>query len=175
MSAEGNVPAARARGKARLVALALTAVVLAIVAFAGGWLMASRRIVHVLRSPDGNTVAYVMDVPCFDGPCQSLWIRAGGSSTRLQKLGEDSESCDQIVWTPDSSRVAFIVNGYQMRVFDAKTGSNIGAVSLIEPDGYPTSRVVRGVTFSSNGAAVTFDDCPRNHSGCKPGMLAIKR
>ena len=37
------------------------------------------------------------------------------------------------------------------------------------------SRVARGVTFSANGAAVTFDDCPRGHSGCKPAMVAVKK
>jgi hypothetical protein len=30
------------------------------------------------------------------------------------------------------------------------------------------------VTFSGNGNAITYDDCPRSPSGCKPGMLAIK-
>jgi len=175
MSAERNLPAARPRQGGRAIAIAMTAFVLAIVAFAGGYIVASRRIIHVLRAPDGQTVAYVMDVPCIDGPCQSLWVRANGKSTRVQTLGPDSESCDQIAWTPDSGRVGFLVNGYQLRVFDAHTGSNLGAVSLLEPDGHPTSRIARGVTFSSNGAAVTFDDCPRDHSGCKGGMVAIKR
>ena len=70
--------------------------------------------------------------------------------------------------------MAFLVNGYQLRLFDAHTGRALGAVSLIQPDGYPTSRLARGVTFSSNGAAVTFDDCPRDHSGCKPSVVALK-
>jgi hypothetical protein len=48
-------------------------------------------------------------------------------------------------------------------------------MALIDPDGFPSSRVARGVTFSTNGAAVTFDDCPRDHSGCKPGLVAIKK
>jgi hypothetical protein len=30
------------------------------------------------------------------------------------------------------------------------------------------------VTFSQNGAAVTFDDCPRGHSGCKSGLAAVR-
>jgi hypothetical protein len=47
-------------------------------------------------------------------------------------------------------------------------------VSLIDPDGFPPSRIARGITFSDNGAAVTFDDCPRGHSGCKPALLALK-
>ena len=37
----------------------------------------------------------------------------------------------------------------------------------------PGSRA--GMTFSENGAAMTFDDCPREKSGCQPRMLAIVR
>jgi hypothetical protein len=120
-------------------------------------------------------MAYVMESPCLDGPCQSLWVRENSKSRRLEVLGQDSEQCDQIVWTEDSGRVAFLINGYQLRVFDAHTGRNLGAMSLIEPDGTPTSRIARGVTFSSNGASITFDDCPRDHSGCKAAFRAIKR
>ena len=55
-----------------------------------------------------------------------------------------------------------------------RTGAAYGALAIIDPDGFPSSRIARGVTFSANGAAITFDDCPRSHSGCKPGMVAIK-
>jgi hypothetical protein len=92
----------------------------------------------------------------------------------VETLKGDAETADQIAWTPDGGRVGFLVNGYQLRIFDARTGANLGAVNLIEPDGSPPSRIVRGVTFSNNGAAVTFDECPRTHSGCKPGLVAIK-
>jgi hypothetical protein len=47
-------------------------------------------------------------------------------------------------------------------------------VNLIEPDANPTSRFARGVTFSQNGAAVTFDECPRGRSGCKSGLVAVR-
>jgi hypothetical protein len=95
-----------------------------------------------------------------------------GATRTLETLTGD-EQAGEIAWTPDGGRVGFVVNGYQLRVFDAHTGANLGAASLIEPDGTPPSRIVRGVTFSSNGAAVTFDDCPREHSGCRPGLVAL--
>jgi hypothetical protein len=121
-------------------------------------------------------VAYVFEARCATGLCQSLWI---GKDMKHGKMAEmlagPSEQAGEIAWTPDASRVAFIINGYQLRLFDAGTGANLGALSLIEPDGAPPSRVARGVTFSANGAAVTFDDCPRSHSGCKPGMVAVKK
>lgn len=127
------------------------------------------------KSPSGDAVALVMRSGCEDGFCESLWIGPSEQkASRVETLAANSETSDDIAWTPDGGRVGFLVNGYQLRVFDAHTGKNLGAVNLIEPDGYPSSRVARGVTFSSNGAAVTFDDCPRDHSGCKPGMLALK-
>ena len=39
-----------------------------------------------------------------------------------------AEQAGEIAWTPDGSRVAFIVNGYQLRLFDGRTGANLGAV-----------------------------------------------
>jgi hypothetical protein len=106
----------------------------------------------------------------------SLWVGpTERSAKKVQTLGRDSEWCEEIVWTPDGGRVGFLINGYQLRIFDAHTGARIGAVNLIEPDKAPSSRVARGVTFSTNGAAVTFDDCPREHSGCRSALIAIPR
>ena len=92
----------------------------------------------------------------------------------VETLSGPDEQVNEISWTPDGGRVGFLVNGYQLRVFDAHNGANLGALAIIDPDGFPTSRVARGVTFSSNGAAITFDNCPRDRSGCKPGFVAVK-
>ena len=127
-------------------------------------------------SPAQDAVAYVLEGRCALGRCQTLWIGPDTRSAKVvQTLSGTAEQAGEIAWTADGGRVAFVINGYQLRVFDAKSGANLGAVTLIEPDGYPTTRIARGVTFSSNGAAVTYDDCPRAHSGCKPAFLAIKR
>ena len=164
----------QARGGA-VFAVAIAAFVVAIAGFAAGWLLGSRHLLRAQRAPAGDAVDYVLEAACLEGPCQSLW--AGPSARqakRLETLRHGSEACDEIVWTPDGGRVAFLINGYQLRLFDAHTGQNLCAVSLIEPDGTPSSRIARGITFSGNGAAVTFDDCPRDHSGCKPALLAIR-
>lgn len=130
----------------------------------------------VVPSPGSDAVAYVLEGRCSVGRCQSLWI---GRDTRrakmVQTLAGPSEEAGEVVWTPDGTRVAFLINGYQLRLFDAASGSPLGAVVIIDPDGFPSSRIARGVTFSANGAAITYDDCPRDHSGCKPGLLAIKQ
>lgn len=164
MSAKGVLPAA-----------ILAAFVVGTIGFAGGYILGARRIVRFATAPGGNGVAYVLEGRCAAGLCQSLWVGSAVKSARaVETLSGASEQADEIAWTPDGGRVAFIVNGYQLRLFDVHTGANLGAIAIIDPDGFPTSRIARGVTFSTNGAAITYDDCPRDHSGCRPGMLAIK-
>ena len=175
MSAQGDLPPARAaaRGGA-IVAAAIVAFVIAVAAFAAGWLLGGRTVRAAVASPAGDLVAYVLEARCALRRCQSLKIGTAASARVVQTLDTQSEEAEEIAWTPDGGRVGFLVNGYQLRVFDARTGSNLGAVNLIEPDRSPSSRFARGVTFSSNGAAVTFDNCPRSQSGCKPALLALR-
>jgi hypothetical protein len=177
MSAQGNVPAARAGSRSGAAVAALIVIFVAgSVAFAAGWFLGARRTVMTVPSPGRDAVAYVFEARCATGLCQSLWIGKDMKHARMaEMLSGPAEQAGEIAWTADASRVAFLVNGYQLRLFDAGSGANLGAVSLIEPDGAPSSRIARGVTFSGTGAAVTFDDCPRFHSGCKPAMLAIKK
>jgi hypothetical protein len=175
MSAEGNLPAARGSRRAGIaIATAIFGFVVGIAGFAAGWLLGARHVTLVVPSPSGDLVAYILEARCALGRCQSLKIGTGSNARVVETLNTQSEEADEIAWTLDGGRVAFLVNGYQLRVFDAHTGANLGAVSLIEPDKSPSSRIARGVTFSSNGAAVTFDDCPRNHSGCQPAFMAIR-
>jgi len=174
MSAEGNLPPARRSRAGAAVAAAIAAFVVGIAGFAAGWLLSARHVTQAVPSPSGDLVAYILEARCSVGRCQSLKIGSASNARVVETLDGQSEEADEIAWTPDGGRVAFLVNGYQLRVFDAHTGANLGAVSLIEPDKSPSSRIARGVTFSSNGAAVTFDDCPRTHSGCQPAFMAIR-
>jgi len=178
MSAEGNVPAAPPRKSRAGAAIAafIAAFVVAIAAFAGGFFFGSRRAVSLVMSPAQDAVAYVLEGRCAQGRCQTLWIGPDTKSAKVvQTLSGTAEQAGEIAWTADGGRVAFVINGYQLRLFDARTGAALGALAIIDPDGFPSSRIARGVTFSANGASITFDDCPRYHSGCKPGILAIKR
>jgi hypothetical protein len=160
--------------KGALPAAIIAAFVVATIAFAGGYVLGARRIVRFANAPAGDGVAYVLEGRCAAGICQSLWVGATVKSAKVvETLAGSAETADEIAWTADGARVAFIVNGYQLRLFE-RTGSNLGALSIIEPDGSPSSRIARGITFSTNGAAITFDDCPRDRSGCRPGILAIK-
>jgi hypothetical protein len=177
MSAEGAVPSTGARRPLTLLAaVALAAAVVAAIAllYARGERSEHTWEVLSVESPDKARVALVMGRTCDEGPCQSLWIGSSReAATPVATLGEGSERCDEIAWTPDGKRVAFLVNGYQLRVYDADSLRPAGQVRLIEPDGAPSTRIVRGVTFSENGRAVTFDDCPRGRSGCRSGLAAV--
>ena len=177
MSAQGNLPPRPPRNRfGAAIAALFVAFVVGVIGFAAGFYLGSRRAVNVVQSPSKNAVAYILEGRCAQGRCQSLWIGPDTKQAKMvQALGGPSEEANEIAWTPDGSRVAFIVNGYQLRMFEAATGKSLGALAIIDPDGFPSSRIARGVTFSSNGAAITYDDCPRDHSGCKPAMLAIKQ
>jgi hypothetical protein len=166
MSAERSVsPASRASS---LICVVLTVV------FDTGCQTNSERRAVVRWAPNGKVVAYaVQTVPCERGACWS--VRIGSSvqdAATVQKLA-DGEECTEIAWTKDSGRVAFVINGYQLRIYDADTRSPAGQITLIQPDEHPPSRIARGVTFSDNGRAVTFDDCPRESSGCRSGFAAV--
>jgi hypothetical protein len=176
MSVEGRVPPARQREKRALIANVIRAatvlVTMAIVACNSD---PAPHLVVSEPAPDKSRVAFVRLQPCGAAWCESLWIGADAdSATRLATLPQGEEQCDEIAWTRDGKRVAFLVNGYQLRLYDSQSHAPAGLIDLVSADGTPTTRIARGITFSENGAAVTFDDCPRERSGCKPGMLGLR-
>jgi hypothetical protein len=126
-------------------------------------------------APDAHHVASVQLVRCGTAWCESLWVGASPESQRrIITLAPESERCSEIAWTRDGKRVAFLINGSQLRFYNADTYAPAGQVDLVPNDSKPTTRIARGVTFSENGAALTFDDCPRDRSGCRPGIVAIR-
>ncbi len=125
-------------------------------------------------SPDKSFVATAAEKPCAngDGWCAELRVGKAGDAGRVVAGYEaPAARCDEIVWTPDGKRVGFVV-GHELRLFDPQSLKEIGTVRLVSEDAALTRRV-RGVTFSDNGRAVTFDDCPRTHSGCRAGVVGI--
>ena len=126
-------------------------------------------------SADGTRAAWADERRCWSGPCQTLWIGANrGNATKVATL-ESTEHCDEIVWTRDGSRVAFLINGSQLRFYDPASLAPAGQITLVQPQTGPNRSIARGVTFSENGAAITFDDCPRGRSGCRAGLAAVPR
>jgi hypothetical protein len=154
-------------------------VALAAAAAAGGFFAGKRAgaVQELLAAapPEVQRVALVKKEPCDRGWCETLWIgETRENAARVASLVPGGEHCEEIAWAMDGYRVGFVINGYQLRIFDGPSRKQVTQVNLIDPDGTPTSRFVRGVTFSQNGATVTFDECPRGRSGCKSGFAAVR-
>jgi hypothetical protein len=133
----------------------------------------SRNLVVVLRAkaPSGSFVASVTERPCADGRrCQQLHLDQAEMGPALEAL--EAQSASEIVWTPDGKRAGFLIDGRELWLYDAATRKLAGRVGLMTVDA-AQSRLARGVTFSENGRAVTFDDCPRSHSGCRAGFVGV--
>lgn len=176
MSAQRAVPSSSASPGALIVALAV-----GVALGAGGlWLLAPRlglfsAMQRTARatSPDGTRAAAAFERRCGDIVCGEL--RAGPAADDAAATTFDTyrdSSCEEIVWTPDGTRVGFLMTGQQLVLYDARTLKHVGNVRLLTQEAAATRRV-RGVTFSENGRAVTFDDCPRGHSGCRAGVVGI--
>jgi len=122
-----------------------------------------------------ESIGLVRKQPCGTGWCETLWLgKTRADVVKVAELRAGAEHCDEIAWASDGYRVGFVINGYQLRVFDGVARKPINQVNLIDPDGTPSSHVVRGVTFSQNGAEVTFDECPRVGSGCRSVLAAVR-
>jgi hypothetical protein len=122
-------------------------------------------------SPDRSRLAAARETRCGEAICLELTLGASEQSAAV--VGSPgSRSCTEIVWTPDGSRVAYIIDGSEMTIYDARTGKLAGMVRLLTAEA-AQSRLARGVTFSQNGRAATFDDCPRTHSGCRAGVVGV--
>jgi hypothetical protein len=175
MSAQGAVSSARrqATPRAALIGALVLGIALgaAIVLVTEGQRSASlRRVVARAASPSKALVALVHEQPCASGFCQSLALGASAATaTALESLND--ASADEVTWTPDSTRVGF-VDGRELWVYDAQGRKLAGRVGLLTQEAAQTRRA-RGVTFSENGRAVTFDDCPRAHSGCRAGVVGV--
>ncbi|MDQ3346513.1 MAG: hypothetical protein M3545_00950 [Acidobacteriota bacterium] len=176
MSVERPVPSSRRpRAPLRVALGAVLLVVTAAGAYVAGRRSGAVHEVLMARPAEAERVAFVLEEPCADQTCQTLWLgNSREDAVKVASLPAATERCEEIAWAKDGLRVAFVVNGYQLRIFDGYTRKLVREVNAIEPEGTPTTRFVRGVTFSENGAAVTFDECPRGRSGCKSGLVAVR-
>jgi hypothetical protein len=130
-----------------------------------------RRVVARAAAPHAPKVALAIEVACATGLCQELRLGTSDDATALLK-SLSGRTCDEIVWTPDGSRVAFVVDGLEMELYDTATSKLAGTVRLLTAEAGAT-RLARGITFSENGRAVTFDDCPRGKSGCRAAFVGV--
>jgi hypothetical protein len=176
MSAQRTVSSARASSAPLKAALlVLLAMAASVFAYDSGRRAGATYEVMAAAPSEARGIAFVRERPCGRARCQTVWIgRAREDAMQVAALLPNAERVDEIAWAKDGFRVAFVINGYQLRLFDAENRKPVGQIDLFPPDGPPTSRVARGITFSQNGAAVTYDDCPRGRSGCKSALAAIR-
>ena len=120
------------------------------------------------RSPDGRYLAYVENHLSIDPPNQSLRLAsterslaAAWNHVKLRQLGEDSESCTAIAWSPSGRHVAFVINESQVVTYEARSARLVGEIDLVDRDGYPTTRMVLGLRFESDGSRLSYLDCHR--------------
>ena len=125
-------------------------------------------------APGTHYVALVRLVRCGTDWCERLAIGPTADGAQPLAALAPKERCSEIVWSPDGKRAGFVIDGQQLRLYDAETHRPAGQVDLVTRDSDPPTREARGITFSENGAAITFDDCPRDKSGCRPAILAVR-
>jgi hypothetical protein len=125
-------------------------------------------------APDAGHIAQVRLVRCANDWCERLSIGAKADASQPVTVLASNERCSEITWSPDGKRTGFVINGQQLRLYEAESRKPAGQVDLVPRDGDPTTREARGITFSENGAAITFDDCPRGKSGCRPRILGLR-
>jgi hypothetical protein len=125
-------------------------------------------------APGANHLAEVRLVRCANDWCERLLVGPNADSARQLTVLAANERCTEIAWSPDGKRAGFVINGQQLRLYEAQSHKPAGQVDLVPRDGDPPSREARGITLSETGAAITFDDCPRGKSGCRPKILALR-
>ena len=168
-------PTAAPRSTGRLIAALLLGIALG----AAGALLVTARTTDASRrrvaaralSPDKSRAAVAIEVRCPKGTCQELRLGASEDSSNTVTV-LSNRSCSEIVWTPDGTRVAFLIDGSELSIYHAQSARLSGTVRLMTAEALQT-RLARGITFSENGRAATFDDCPRTHSGCRAGVVGV--
>jgi len=100
-------------------------------------------------SPDGRFLAFVRNHPEIDPPNQTLWLQpAGGPAVPLAQVPPDAFTCNLIVWSLDSRRVAFVIQDAIIQVFEAETSTTAAKGTYPHPSRAPRPRRLRSRTFS---------------------------
>lgn len=131
------------------------------------------QVIYRSASPDGRAFAEVRSRWSIDPPAHSLWLkpRSGEAPVLLAELPDDQDWCDEILWSPDGSKVGFLVRGVRLLIFDPATGRRLKDLPLVPVDGYPGSREARGLSFSPKGDRVSYTSCERASDRCLPGEV----
>lgn len=71
-------------------------------------LIVGPNVVQSAASPDGTSLAFVIDKPSIDGPNHHLYVKdAAGTQTFVTNLPEDVDFNEKIIWSPHNDIVVF--------------------------------------------------------------------
>lgn len=155
----------------RVLAFIVCLPVAGAIGFAAGRATSSLGTVTRVDAPGGGAHLRVDRRFSLGSPDHRLILAAGGEEVELRKFDEQTGVPGEMAWAPDASLAGVLVNGRKLAVVDAPAKRIIYELPLIESaDG---SRIARGVNFSANAVAITFDDCPRSGAGCRPRFMAL--
>ena len=156
----------------RILACIVLLPIAGVIGFAAGRATAGTGTVAEAWSPDGGSRLYVMRAFSLGPKQQRLVLEAAGQENDVRALFPDDVP-GEMVWSPDGSLAGVVVNGATLAVIDPAARRMIYELPLLEQrDG---SRMARGVGFSANAMAITFDDCPKRGAGCRPRLVALPR
>lgn len=176
MPAGGCVPSETEKGRLmsnRALAFIVCLPIAGVIGFAAG--RATSDVGTVMEMPAPGGKAHVRVARRFSMGAADLRVLVGSrdAEVEVRRLGEDTGDASEILWAPDGSLAAVLLNGSKLMVIDAAASRVLYELPLLEKmDG---SRIARGVAFSNNALAVTFDDCPRAGAGCRPRFMALPK
>ena len=154
----------------RVLAFVVLLPIAAIAGYAAGRASTETGIVTEAWSPDGESSVAVERKFSFGPADERLVFASGEQETELRAIGAETRA-KEIVWAPDGSLAGVVLGGMTLAVIDPDGPRMLYELPLVEQrDG---SRVARGVGFSANALAITFDDCPRRGAGCRPRFMAL--
>lgn len=156
----------------RVLAFIVLLPIAGVIGFAAGRATSDMGTVSEAWSPDGASRLHVTRAFSFGPKQQRLMLEAAGQENEVRALFPDDVP-GEMVWSPDGSLAGVLVNGASLAVIDPVARRMIYELPLLEQrDG---SRIARGVGFSANAMAITYDDCPRRGAGCRPRLMALPK
>ena len=106
-----------------------------------------------LKSPDGRYVASVRHQRTIEAATRSLWLRpTGGRDVLVHRLSDDQD-CRRIVWSSDSTLVAFIIKDLRVLIVNAADQRTLKDWLPVNPSGDLPRWRIEGFTFYSARSA----------------------
>ncbi|MEX2271770.1 MAG: hypothetical protein WD690_09880 [Vicinamibacterales bacterium] len=142
-----------------------------LIGFAAGRATADIGVVAHVPAPGGKSHVRVVRKFSLGPVDQRVLMGHGSERIELKRLDDATGAAGEIMWAPDGSLAGVLLNGSRLIVIDAGADRVLYELPLLETqDG---SRMARGIGFSANAMAITFDDCPRTGAGCRSRFMAL--